>query len=253
MKHYGACTATKPAPPVPMKVVTADVSALGAAAQDRHLYVNGARARRARLPVDVAATLFKGAKLTADGFTLGAPGKSTSIHPVGCDSQKKVFSDRWLTFAAAVLLQTGAEFVFPQSTSPWTEPRCAVSSSNATHISMMQPCWIDLVHKACGQRVKGPPVGRTGCESCLTSYEPLNLWLEPVNLWLMEILLRNYRRGERGSRVRSRPWRLRSGQISKDCPLVSPLHNPPFLVILVKFDRLRVNAVRCVRARMPAR
>jgi hypothetical protein len=92
MKHYGACTATKPAPPVPMKVVTADVSALGAAAQDRHLYVNGARARRARLPVDVAATLFKGAKLTADGFTLGAPGKSTSIHPVGCDSQKKVFS-----------------------------------------------------------------------------------------------------------------------------------------------------------------
>jgi hypothetical protein len=51
----------------------------------------------------------------------------------------------------------GVEFVYPQSTSPWTEPRCAVLRRNATHIEMMQPCWRNLVHKACDQGAKGPP------------------------------------------------------------------------------------------------
>jgi hypothetical protein len=32
-----------------------------------------------------------------------------------------------------------------------------VASRNATHVSMMQPCWRNLVHKACGQGAKGPP------------------------------------------------------------------------------------------------
>ena len=136
-KHFGACQATKPPLPKPLQVVTADVSALGAAAQDRHLFVNNARARRARLPDDVSEALFKGAKLTPDGYTLG-PGANSSV------------------------LQAGAEFVFPQSTSPWTEPRCAVASVNSTNIIMLQPCWIDLYHKACGQGVKGTPVGRGG-------------------------------------------------------------------------------------------
>jgi hypothetical protein len=120
-----------------LQVVTADVSALGNAIQDRHLFVNTVRARRARLPEDISAALFKGAKLTPDGYTLG-PGANGSF------------------------LQAGAEFVFPQSTSPWTEPRCAVASANSTHIVMLQPCWIDLYHKACGQGVKGTPVGRGG-------------------------------------------------------------------------------------------
>lgn len=47
-------------------------------------------------------------------------------------------------------LRPGTEFVFPQSTSPWTEPRCAVESANATNVVMMQPCWINLKNKACG-------------------------------------------------------------------------------------------------------
>ena len=33
---------------------------------------------------------------------------------------------------------------------------------NATNVAMMQPCWANLVQKACGQSAKGPPVGRGG-------------------------------------------------------------------------------------------
>ncbi len=54
-------------------------------------------------------------------------------------------------------LPPGAEMVYPQTTSPWTEPRCAVDEANETTIMMKQPCWYNLVHKACGQNVKGPP------------------------------------------------------------------------------------------------
>jgi hypothetical protein len=137
MKHYGACSATRPPAPKALTVVMADVSTLGGRAQSRHLYVHGQRARRARLPPEVAESVFRGAKLTADGYTL-APAANGSI------------------------IQKGAEFVFPQSTSPWTEPRCAVASANRSSITMEQPCWNNLYHKACGQGVKGPPTGRGG-------------------------------------------------------------------------------------------
>ena len=89
------------------------------------------------MPDAVAAAVFQGATLTSDGYTLGPGANGSSV-------------------------QVGAEFVFPQSTSPWTEPRCAVASANSTHIAMLQPCWIDLYHKACGQGVKGTPVGGGG-------------------------------------------------------------------------------------------
>jgi len=99
-------------------------------AQDRHLFVGGLRASRTRmLPADSKA-LFLGAVMTDMGFELA--GHHTP-------------------------LRAGAEFVYPQSTSPWTEPRCAVARANRTFVEMAQPCWRNLVHKACGQAAKGPP------------------------------------------------------------------------------------------------
>jgi hypothetical protein len=136
--HTCMCDGTPPPPPPPpppLKIVTADVSFLGAGAQSRHLYVRGVRARRAQFPN--AESLFTGSKLTAEGYTLRAGANGSSLRP-------------------------GAEFVFPQSTSPWTEPRCAVASVAGTAVKMMQPCWTNLFHKACGQHVKGPPDGRNG-------------------------------------------------------------------------------------------
>eukprot|EP00041_Stephanoeca_diplocostata_P021177 m.487871 g.487871 ORF g.487871 m.487871 type:complete len:631 (+) comp21758_c0_seq2:81-1973(+) len=123
-------------------IVSASVAHLGAGVQHRHLYVNAVRATRVRLPDSIAQELFDGATLTDDGYVL----KGTTIgHEAG------MFP-----------LASDAEFVFPQSTSPWTEPRCAVASANVTHVLMKQPCWINLKDKACGQGVHGVPVGRGG-------------------------------------------------------------------------------------------
>jgi len=113
-------------------IVQTDVSKL-VGSQDRHLYVNGVRAQRTRMAEADAAAVFAGAVMTDDGFALAAA-------------------------QPAEVLPVGSEFVYPQSTSPWTEPRCAVASrDNATFVAMQQPCWRNLVHKACSQGAKGPP------------------------------------------------------------------------------------------------
>lgn len=129
-QHWGHCSV----PPIPLSIVTADVSKFKVV-QDRHLFVNGVRARRARLADSVASAAFAGAHMTDDGFTLS---KATDV------------------------LKPGMEFVFPQSTSPWTEPRCAIADVSANMVLMKKPCWHNLVHKACGQGAKGPPVGSRG-------------------------------------------------------------------------------------------
>ena len=112
-------------------VARTDVSTL-LGRQDRHLWVNGRRAQRVRLPEAQAVELFSGSRMTDRGFVLsdGAP---------------------------AAGFRAGAEFVYPQSTSSWSEPRCAVAAVNRTFIEMVQPCWRNLVHKACGQGARGPP------------------------------------------------------------------------------------------------
>jgi hypothetical protein len=116
-------------------VLQTDVSGV-VGAQDRHLFVQGQRAKRPRMDEAAAAALFTGHSMTEEGFTLaaGAP--------------------PWPRNGS------GVEFVYPQSTSPWTEPRCAVASANATDIMMMQSCWRNLLQKACGQHVHGPPSNR---------------------------------------------------------------------------------------------
>lgn len=122
-------------------------------AQDRHLFVNGRRATRTRMREAEAAALFNGANVTDDGFQLVAA-------PVG-----------------GARLPSGAELVYPQSTSPWTEPRCAVVRANATFVEMAQPCWRNLVHKACGQGAKGPPVRINA--SSFTRAHPTSAVLRP--------------------------------------------------------------------------
>jgi len=123
--------------PGDLHVVSADVKYLGSKAQDRHLYVNGRRGRRTQLPPRNASKLFAGASLTDEGYSL----KSRLPQSI---------------------LRSGAELVFPRSTSPWTEPRCAVLSANDSAVVMAQPCWKNLRHKPCGQGVKGTPTGNTG-------------------------------------------------------------------------------------------
>eukprot|EP00040_Diaphanoeca_grandis_P023774 m.129811 g.129811 ORF g.129811 m.129811 type:complete len:602 (-) comp29431_c0_seq1:80-1885(-) len=98
----------------------------------RQLYVNNRRANRARLLSTVTAEIFAGATLSPTGYTLKSKMQNSP-------------------------LRHGSEFVFPQSTSPWTEPRCAVQNATDTMVFMMQPCWINLMHKACGQTVRGAP------------------------------------------------------------------------------------------------
>jgi hypothetical protein len=115
-------------------IVQADVAALSSGVQDRHLYVNGRRARRTRMTEADAVALFRGSSMNKLGFALR--GTVTPPWPRG---------------------GAGVEFVYPQSTSPWTEPRCAVKHANASFVEMLQPCWANLVHKACGQGTKGPP------------------------------------------------------------------------------------------------
>ena len=66
--------------------------------------------------------------------------------------------DGFVLAAPQVSPPVGSEFVYPQSTPAWTEPRCAVASrDNATFVGMQQPCWRNLVHKACNQGARGPP------------------------------------------------------------------------------------------------
>mmetsp|Transcript_69229 Transcript_69229/g.122454 ORF Transcript_69229/g.122454 Transcript_69229/m.122454 type:complete len:627 (-) Transcript_69229:52-1932(-) len=125
--------------PSDLRVVSADVRTLGSRSQDRHLYVNGRRAQRARLPEEHGTKIFAGAKLTDEGYDL----KKSKLASTG-------------------ILRPGAEFVFPRSTSPWTEPRCAVVAANESAVVMAQPCWKNLRHKPCGQGVKGMPTGNTG-------------------------------------------------------------------------------------------
>jgi hypothetical protein len=112
-----------------------NVSHLSLTSATRHLYVNQRRVPRARLPLAELNLLFAGSTITPEGYTLKPSANSSSSTP----------------------LRPGSELVFPQSTSPWTEPRCAVVSANASAVVMAQPCWFNLIHKACGQNAKGPP------------------------------------------------------------------------------------------------
>ena len=121
----------------------------------RHLYVNGVRATRATLPNSVTQPLFAGAQLTDAGYALKSGASSSSSR----SSRSSSAGGGPRADAASFPVRPGSEFVFPQSTSPWTEPRCAVASANSTFIEMVQPCWINLKHKACGQGVRGPPTG----------------------------------------------------------------------------------------------
>lgn len=114
------------------KVLQTSVAKLSLTSATRHLYVNKRRIPRARLSMDDLNEIFNGSTITPQGYAI----KSSNI---------------------SSLLRTGSEAVFPQSTSPWTEPRCAVISSNSTDVLMAQPCWSNLIHKPCGQNVKGPP------------------------------------------------------------------------------------------------
>ena len=70
------------------------------APQDRHLYVNGQRALRPRINDPSAA--FVGSKLSAAGI--------------------------FTTSANVANWTSGAELVWPQTTSPWTEPRCTLDN-----------------------------------------------------------------------------------------------------------------------------
>ena len=105
--------------------------------QSRHLWVNGQRAQRTRMSEGSASALLSGATMTDDGFRLR---ESVEFAPPEWPNDGR-----------------GVEFVYPQSTSPWTEPRCTVARANATFIAMTQPCWRNLVHKPCSQGAKGPP------------------------------------------------------------------------------------------------
>ena len=109
--------------------------------QDRHLFINDARAQRTRLSGDAFSQLF--------GPT--PPSDAARIDDNGFALSSKAMLPRWQRDGL------GAEFVFPQSTSPWTEPRCAVQSAKPGRLNMMQPCWHNLRHKACGQIARGTP------------------------------------------------------------------------------------------------
>lgn len=175
-----------------LRVVTAALPS-SVAARPRQLFVDGVRARRAVMNSDDVQQLFRGAKITDTGYSLGgAPTQQCAANfnstepccgqpgnavkpPYICPSANPickgyVFDKHFGSCGPEVTpasgacsadtgacIQPGTEFVYPQSTSPWTEPRCAVNSSSATEILMMQPCWYNLVHKACGQHVRGPP------------------------------------------------------------------------------------------------
>ena len=119
-----------------LSLLQLNVSTLNLSSATRHLFVNNRRALRARLSSASQTKLFAGSAIAPYGYTL-APQQTQS--------------------KSASLLRPGAEFVYPQSTSPWTEPRCAVVRANASDIFMAQPCWTNLIHKACGQNAKGPP------------------------------------------------------------------------------------------------
>ena len=86
----------------------------------RQLWVSGVRVNRTRFPDDKATATFKGSKMTNAGFVL----------------LQKMPAE---TFSAG----GSPEFVYPQSCSPWTEPRCAVDgvsdqADGTTLIAMKQ-------------------------------------------------------------------------------------------------------------------
>jgi hypothetical protein len=144
-----------------LRIATAAVPA-GALAQDRHLFVDNARALRSALTPDQVQALFQDATLNANGLEVA------STTPL-------LWPNRG----------TGVEFAWPQSTSPWTEPRCAVVNVSSTptgsvQINLQQPCWYNLMNKPCGQTARGPPaivenVGLPGIT------QPNQFWLDPAN------------------------------------------------------------------------
>jgi hypothetical protein len=200
-------TGWHPAPPPPLSpqglsVVSADVTAMKLNTSTRHLFVNGARSVRARLPGLTTAAIFGGATLTLMGYRLrgagpvppdpvpcaanhgtnvaccGQPGNVTTQYQ--CPSSlptcvQYVYNQHWGHCTAsgtevtassvdpADALRPGTEMVFPQSTSPWTEPRCAVLGANASIVVMAQPCWANLFQKACSQNVRSAPIAGKGC------------------------------------------------------------------------------------------
>jgi len=139
----------------------------------------------------VSSAIFGGSSLTPDGYRLAAGQPCAANHgsATACCGQPGNVTEQYQCPAAtptcvdyvyfkhwghceaqgvnglpnpASVLRPGAEMVFPQSTSPWTEPRCAVASANESAVAMTQPCWTNLVHKACGQSVRGAPTGGKG-------------------------------------------------------------------------------------------
>ena len=126
-------------------VYQADVTSFNLSAATRHLFVNGRRAARARLSSSDTSALFLHSNITSSGYSLNS---STAAHG---------------------LLRPQSELVFSQNTSPWTEPRCAVAKVTKDAITMMQPCWNNLIHKACGQNAKGPPTYLEGLDESFIS------------------------------------------------------------------------------------
>ena len=51
---------------------------------------------------------------------------------------------------------------------------------NATHVDMMQPCWVNLINKACGQSARGAPTGRNYVESVPVGTATPPVLLEPA-------------------------------------------------------------------------
>lgn len=128
----GACTFAQSLPVLPVWEAPLPPAAQ-AVPQNRHLFVNGQRALRPRV-VNLDAGLFRDARLNEQGFKLHL-GTATEI-------------SSW----------TGsAELVWPQTTSPWTEPRCTLERVDGTQLVMKQPCFNNLRNKPCGQTARGPP------------------------------------------------------------------------------------------------
>ncbi len=87
----------------------------------RQLYVDGARAQRARGRVPVTITA------TTTGYTASADTMS-----------------RWRSHGDIEFVYTGGNRLWSDPTSGlggWTEPRCPVGSISGTTITMAQPCW----------------------------------------------------------------------------------------------------------------
>ena len=121
-------------------VVWADASGLlGLKFTPRHLYVNGERARRARLPGAAASAVFAGAKMTSAGFTLGPNAAS-----------------------ATAALRAGSEFVYPQCV-PRAQQLCAASSLRAPPHRMSRA---ELLHRRPAPAPLPAPLSSAFASSC---------------------------------------------------------------------------------------